>query len=72
MKIGVLNPFDFWWKDPNAATRMEAMKMENERLRQCHLFCTNSIIIKDSWGNIIKELHERDFGYNLKDEIGKI
>lgn len=72
MKIGVLNPIDFFWKDENPQIFTEALQTENERLRQVHPFATTSMTVCDRRGKVLKELVVNDFGYSIDDEIGKI
>jgi len=72
MKIGVLNPFNFYWENPDIQTRVEAIRTENERLRQVHPFATHSFVLKDKYGIVIKELHINNFGYSITKELGKI
>jgi len=72
MKIGVLNPINFYWKDPDIQTRMESTRLENERLRQAHPFATISYSIKNFCGGILKEIALKDFGYSITEELGKI
>lgn len=72
MKIGVLNPADFFYHNQDVQVLTEAVRIENERLRQCHELVTTMARLFDSDGNLLKEILPKDFcNYGIENEVGK-